>query len=44
MDEMVSGGHLLENGFSTIKINRFQINSQLTLNGFNHSHFRLNWF
>ena len=44
IDEMVSKGHLLENGFNTININKSQISSQLTLNGSNHSHFRLNWF
>ena len=33
IDEMVSRGHLLENGFSTININMSQISSQLTLNG-----------
>ena len=42
IDKMVSSGHLLENGFSTININRSQISSQLTLNGSNHSYFRLN--
>ena len=37
---MVSRGHLLENDFSTININRFQISSQLTLNDSNYPHFR----
>ena len=44
IDEIVSKGHLLENGFGTINIKKSQINSQLTLNGSNHSRFRLNWF
>ena len=44
IDEIMSRGHLLENSFSIININRSQISSQLTLNGSNHSHFRLNWF
>ena len=30
---MVSKSHLLENGFSTININKSQISSQLILNG-----------
>ena len=34
----------INNYFSTININRSQISSQLTINGSNHSHFRLNWF
>ena len=34
----------INNYFSSIHINRSQISSQLTINGSNHSHFRLNWF
>ena len=41
IDEIVNRGHLLENG---ININKSQISSQLTLNGSNHSHLKLNWF
>ena len=44
IDEMVRRGHLLENDFSTININKSQISSQLTLNGSNHSHFKVHWF
>ena len=44
INEMVNRGHLLENNFSTISINRSQIGFQLTLIGSNHSHYKLNWF
>ena len=42
INEMVNRGHLLENNFSTININRSQISFQLTLIGSNHSYFRHN--